>query len=229
MGIFDWKHWIVILVVVVLVFGTKKLKNLGTDVGESIKGFRKAMNDDEKPADPAANPAPPVQPVHHHCAAAADHRQSGQVIRGNAYDRPCTHHPAQPGSWLERLCGPPPTSRTHRPDHPTVGPVDPTRRPTFQPGHRPCESATEQVVNLRPATGRGQPLGRQDAGVCAGRPARHLLPPAHLLPLEQRLEPLHQPGRAVGRDRRAGRAAGVEQALRAVTKGDLWVAFFVDS
>lgn len=48
MGILDWKHWIIILVVVVLVFGTKKLKNLGTDVGESIKGFRKAMNDDEK-------------------------------------------------------------------------------------------------------------------------------------------------------------------------------------
>ncbi|MGE7958146.1 twin-arginine translocase TatA/TatE family subunit [Pseudomonas sp. NPDC089530] len=66
MGIFDWKHWIVILVVVVLVFGTKKLKNLGTDVGESIKGFRKAMNDDEKPAEPAApstaQPAAPVQP-----------------------------------------------------------------------------------------------------------------------------------------------------------------------
>lgn len=64
MGIFDWKHWIVILVVVVLVFGTKKLKNLGTDVGESIKGFRKAMNDDEKPADTGANPVPPAQPVH---------------------------------------------------------------------------------------------------------------------------------------------------------------------
>ncbi|MGF6125128.1 sec-independent protein translocase protein TatA [Pseudomonas frederiksbergensis] len=48
MGILDWKHWIVILVVVVLVFGTKKLKHLGTDVGESIKGFRKAMNEDEK-------------------------------------------------------------------------------------------------------------------------------------------------------------------------------------
>ncbi|WNZ78866.1 MULTISPECIES: twin-arginine translocase TatA/TatE family subunit [Pseudomonas] len=62
MGIFDWKHWVVILVVVVLVFGTKKLKNLGTDVGESIKGFRKAMNDDEKPADPAATPAQPAQP-----------------------------------------------------------------------------------------------------------------------------------------------------------------------
>ncbi|WP_420232390.1 twin-arginine translocase TatA/TatE family subunit [Pseudomonas sp. ABY48] len=67
MGIFDWKHWVVILVVVVLVFGTKKLKNLGTDVGESIKGFRKAMNDDEKPADPTttqAQPAQPAQPVH---------------------------------------------------------------------------------------------------------------------------------------------------------------------
>lgn len=59
MGIFDWKHWIVILVVVVLVFGTKKLKNLGTDVGESIKGFRKAMGDEDKPA---AEQQPPVQP-----------------------------------------------------------------------------------------------------------------------------------------------------------------------
>ncbi|MCY1415407.1 Sec-independent protein translocase protein TatA [compost metagenome] len=62
MGIFDWKHWVVILVVVVLVFGTKKLKNLGTDVGESIKGFRKAMNDEEKPAEPPVQPAPPVTP-----------------------------------------------------------------------------------------------------------------------------------------------------------------------
>ncbi|MFF7062382.1 twin-arginine translocase TatA/TatE family subunit [Pseudomonas sp. NPDC008258] len=54
MGIFDWKHWIVLLAVVVLVFGTKKLKNLGSDLGESIKGFRKAMNDeDSKPLDQA--------------------------------------------------------------------------------------------------------------------------------------------------------------------------------
>lgn len=75
MGIFDWKHWIVILVVVVLVFGTKKLKNLGTDVGESIKGFRKAMNDDDKHPEeptvqppvqpqPTAQPVPPAQPPH---------------------------------------------------------------------------------------------------------------------------------------------------------------------
>ena len=62
MGIFDWKHWIVILVVVVLIFGTKKLKNLGTDVGESIKGFRKAMNDEEKPQEPPVQPAQPAHP-----------------------------------------------------------------------------------------------------------------------------------------------------------------------
>lgn len=60
MGILDWKHWIVILVVVVLVFGTKKLKNLGTDVGESIKGFRKAMNDDETGGEPAPAPLHPA-------------------------------------------------------------------------------------------------------------------------------------------------------------------------
>ncbi|MCE6976807.1 twin-arginine translocase TatA/TatE family subunit [Pseudomonas frederiksbergensis] len=47
MGIFDWKHWVVILIVVTLVFGTKKLKNLGSDLGETIKGFRKAMSEEE--------------------------------------------------------------------------------------------------------------------------------------------------------------------------------------
>ena len=64
MGIFDWKHWVVILIVVVLVFGTKKLKGLGTDIGESIKGFRKAMNDEDKPAEPSPTPtaAPLNQP-----------------------------------------------------------------------------------------------------------------------------------------------------------------------
>jgi len=62
MGIFDWKHWIVLLGVVVLVFGTKKLKHLGGDLGESIKGFRKAMSDDEHK--PTAQPVPPVQAPH---------------------------------------------------------------------------------------------------------------------------------------------------------------------
>ena len=64
MGIFDWKHWIVILIVVVLVFGTKKLKGLGTDIGESIKGFRKAMNDEEKPSEPPVQPSAPLNQPH---------------------------------------------------------------------------------------------------------------------------------------------------------------------
>ena len=53
MGIFDWKHWLIILIVVVLVFGTKRLKTLGSDFGEAIKGFRKAVNTEEtdKPTD----------------------------------------------------------------------------------------------------------------------------------------------------------------------------------
>lgn len=48
MGVFDWKHWLVILVVVILVFGTKKIKGLGGDVGEAINGFRTAMMDDNQ-------------------------------------------------------------------------------------------------------------------------------------------------------------------------------------
>ncbi|HHQ2524858.1 TPA: twin-arginine translocase TatA/TatE family subunit [Pseudomonas aeruginosa] len=66
MGIFDWKHWIVILIVVVLVFGTKRLKNLGSDVGEAIKGFRKAVNteEDDKKDPPAAQPAQPLNQPH---------------------------------------------------------------------------------------------------------------------------------------------------------------------
>ena len=56
MGIFDWKHWVVILIVVILVFGTKRLKNLGSDLGETIKGFRKAMNTEEETPRPTDTP-----------------------------------------------------------------------------------------------------------------------------------------------------------------------------
>ncbi|OUM24880.1 twin-arginine translocase TatA/TatE family subunit [Pseudomonas putida] len=79
MGIFDWKHWIVLLVVVVLVFGTKKLKNFGSDLGESIKGFRKAMNDEEnKPAEQTPPPAQPVPPVQNTA------QPQGHTIEGQA-------------------------------------------------------------------------------------------------------------------------------------------------
>jgi len=51
-------HWLIVLVVVMLVFGTKKLGNIGSDLGKAVKGFKDGMkDDDEKPAQPAAPPA----------------------------------------------------------------------------------------------------------------------------------------------------------------------------
>lgn len=47
-GLSIW-HWLIVLVIVVLVFGTKRLKNVGKDVGEAVKGFKTGMSDD-KPA-----------------------------------------------------------------------------------------------------------------------------------------------------------------------------------
>ena len=47
-GINIWQL-LIILAIVVLVFGTKRLRSLGTDVGGAVKGFRKAMTDEETP------------------------------------------------------------------------------------------------------------------------------------------------------------------------------------
>ncbi|GGK07258.1 twin-arginine translocase TatA/TatE family subunit [Pseudomonas matsuisoli] len=47
MGIFDWKHWVVILIVAAVVFGTKRLRNVGSDLGGAIQGFRKSMAETE--------------------------------------------------------------------------------------------------------------------------------------------------------------------------------------
>ncbi len=85
MGIFDWKHWIVILIVVVLVFGTKRLKNLGSDVGEAIKGFRKAVNteEDDKKDQPAAQPAQPLNQPHTIDAQAQKVEAGAQGLTGS--------------------------------------------------------------------------------------------------------------------------------------------------
>ncbi|MHB8911569.1 MAG: Sec-independent protein translocase subunit TatA [Lysobacter sp.] len=45
-GLSLW-HWLIVLVIVVLVFGTKRLKNVGKDVGEAVKGFKDGVRDDE--------------------------------------------------------------------------------------------------------------------------------------------------------------------------------------
>lgn len=45
MGSFSIWHWLIVLVVVTLVFGTKKLRNIGGDVGSAVKDFRQAVNE----------------------------------------------------------------------------------------------------------------------------------------------------------------------------------------
>jgi sec-independent protein translocase protein TatA len=47
-GLSLW-HWLIVLVVVVLVFGTKRLRNVGQDLGEAVKGFKKGMQDEDPP------------------------------------------------------------------------------------------------------------------------------------------------------------------------------------
>ncbi len=65
MGSFSIWHWLIVLAIVVLVFGTKKLKNIGSDLGGAVKGFKDGMRDGgsaEQPAQ-AANPQAPAQKV----------------------------------------------------------------------------------------------------------------------------------------------------------------------
>lgn len=55
MGSFSIWHWLIVLVIVMLVFGTKKLGNMGSDIGKAVKGFKDGVKgDDDKPAAPAA-------------------------------------------------------------------------------------------------------------------------------------------------------------------------------
>ena len=57
MGSFSIWHWLVVLLIVVLVFGTKKLKNMGSDLGGAVKGFKDGMKDG------SAAPEQPVPPA----------------------------------------------------------------------------------------------------------------------------------------------------------------------
>ena len=59
MGGFSIWHWLIVLLIVVMVFGTKKLKNMGGDLGGAVKGFKDGMKEggqspaDESPVTPA--------------------------------------------------------------------------------------------------------------------------------------------------------------------------------
>ena len=73
MGSFSIWHWLIVLVIVMLVFGTKKLKNIGSDLGGAVKGFKDGMreaSDEQKPGD-----VPPQQV------------SGGQIIEGEIKEK----------------------------------------------------------------------------------------------------------------------------------------------
>ena len=55
MGSMSWIHWLILLVIVLLIFGTKKLRNIGADLGGAVKGFKDGMrgSEEEKSTPPA--------------------------------------------------------------------------------------------------------------------------------------------------------------------------------
>ena len=65
MGSFSIWHWLIVLLIIILVFGTKKLKNIGSDLGGAVKGFKDGMKDgqaqpEEHAAPQQATSTPPV-------------------------------------------------------------------------------------------------------------------------------------------------------------------------
>ena len=61
MGSFSIWHWLIVLLIVLLVFGTKRLKNIGEDLGGAVKGFKQGMKEaeaDNKPVGAAAQQPP---------------------------------------------------------------------------------------------------------------------------------------------------------------------------
>jgi len=57
MGSFSIWHWLIVLLIIVLIFGTKKLKNIGSDLGGAVKGFKDGVRDGSTPE----TPVPPSQ------------------------------------------------------------------------------------------------------------------------------------------------------------------------
>ncbi|MDO8278730.1 MAG: Sec-independent protein translocase subunit TatA [Burkholderiaceae bacterium] len=67
MGSLSIWHWLIVLLIVVMVFGTKKLKNMGGDLGSAVKGFKDGMKDGSAPAED--KPAAPAGQVTNAAAA----------------------------------------------------------------------------------------------------------------------------------------------------------------
>lgn len=79
MGSFSIWHWLIVLIIILLIFGTKKLRNLGSDLGGAVKGFKDGMRDatvDDKPAETTPPPASPPPQV-----------GTGQTIEGEVREK----------------------------------------------------------------------------------------------------------------------------------------------
>lgn len=59
MGSFSIWHWLIVLVIVMMVFGTKKLRNIGEDLGSAVRGFKQGLKDGSE--EQAAPPSPQIQ------------------------------------------------------------------------------------------------------------------------------------------------------------------------
>jgi len=70
-GLSIW-HWLIVLLVVVLIFGTKKLRNIGQDLGGAVKGFKEGMKTGDEAAGAAKDADAPAQKI------------SGTTIEGEA-------------------------------------------------------------------------------------------------------------------------------------------------
>ena len=77
MGSFSIWHWLIVLVVVVLLFGTKKLRNVGSDLGSAIKSFRKAVKEGEDSSSEASDSEAKPEKL----------EQADDVIEGETVDK----------------------------------------------------------------------------------------------------------------------------------------------
>jgi sec-independent protein translocase protein TatA len=83
MGAFSIWHWLIVLVIVALVFGTKKIRNIGADLGGAVKGFKEGMKDpNAKEADATTTAAE---------AAPAQRVASSETIDVQAKEKSSTH------------------------------------------------------------------------------------------------------------------------------------------
>ncbi len=65
MGSFSIWHWLIVLLIVALIFGTKKLRNIGSDLGSAVKGFKEGMKEggSDQPTEPVSAPRMEADPI----------------------------------------------------------------------------------------------------------------------------------------------------------------------